>query len=477
MSVIDAIIRGDAVAVRQLLVSCVSTTRSAVTSDAPRLPVQSWAVTRAVTLAASRGHTGVIQTLCELLPPPHPPLADGQAPDYNDAFRAAAAKGNSALVRFLCGLPAAFGVEPGGYGNQAVLSAAKFGHEDVVRLLYELPPERGVHVAVQGSRVLGAAAWGGHIGIVRFLCELPPDRRVDPSAKGNYSVFIAAKEGHTEVVRYLCQALLERGLSTRGGLNWPLRGAAAAGRLDVVRYLCELPLSRGVDPAARGNEAVYSAAEGGHKEVVKYLCSLPLSRGVNPGADGLGLYNCALTAAAERGFLETVRFLCLLPRGRGVDPTTHGCNPVLGAASTGRDEIVSFMCRLGPAEGFPLDAKQLLLKTLTRSNKYTCVVRSLCSLPASVGVSTVQLRRTLHDLNDDSSAPATWRALVWHALLWRSRWPVLALRELRGRGHATAKACVLQPCTRTQCQARSRDAQQPARALKLPSMSRKRIRQ
>jgi len=297
MSLSDAILRGDAAALRALLLDCINDrTSTSATRDAgvPNVPEEGFAA--AVCAAAKQGHLDVIQTLCELLPPPHPPLPFDIAADHNAVFHAAVGSGRLALVRYLCDLPTACGVVPGGRGNEALFLAVENHDEDMVRLLCDLPLERGVDPAAWGNLVLGTAAASGDIGIVRLLCELPPERGVDPAAIDNEPMKCAAQGGHLEVVRYLCELLPERGVGSVGHLNRSVAAAAENGDLDVVLYMCELPMDRGVDLS--DCEILIRALP--HKEVVKYLCALPLSRGVNPS-------HRVLQLAAHDGHLETVR--------------------------------------------------------------------------------------------------------------------------------------------------------------------------
>jgi len=201
---------------------------------------------------------------------------------------------------------------------------------------------------------------------------------------------------------------------------------------------------------------------------------LPLPSGLNLRND-----EYLLKAAIFTAQLETVRFVSLLPRGDSADSTVNDCHEAVLAAGflCDRDEMVAFLCRLGAAEGFPRDVKSLTLRKAVQA-EYTSVVRSLCSLPASVGLPYDDLHQLAFESHDaPGTARALYRALAWHTLLWRNRWPVLALRELRGRGHATAKARVAQPYTRTQCHARLCEAPQPVHyVLKRPRLSRKRRR-
>ena len=444
MSLKEAILRGDATAVRALLAEfasrspSASAARDAGVSDGPE---EGFAA--AVTTAAVLGHVDVIQTLCELLPPPHPPLPFDIAADDNVVLRVAAQEGQVALVRYLCGLPASFCVAPGARRNAALVVAAENHHEDVVRLLCALPPERGVRPGARDNQALRAAARSGHAGIVRLLCELPPARGVDPSAKHNDALCGAAGCGRTEVVEYLCQLPPERGVDPAVEDNMPLLLAAQSGQLEVVRHLCELPVERGVDLTARNNYVLRCA--GAYEELLKYLCGLPPSYGIDPGA-----YPMVLTIPASYGYLETVRFLCMLPRWRGVDPAADDCDAVLAAAAARHDDVVAFMCRLGPADGFPSQAKVFLLREALH-NGFTSVVRNVCSLPASVGVSSADMRRLLHDASKNAPvaaaplAAATCRAVLHQALLWRGRRRLLTLRVLRESGHVTAKRCVGPP--------------------------------
>ena len=444
MSLTDAIIRGDAAAVRALLIDYINDrTSTSATRDARVPNVSKEGFAAAVREAAKQGHLDVIQTLCELLPPPHPPLPFDIAAD-NTVCDYAVLGGHVALVRYLCDLPPAFGFDPSASG---IFCAVENRDEDMVRLLCDLPLERGVDPAEWDNQALRSAAASGDIGIVRLLCELPPERGVDPTAMHNQPLNCAAQGGHIDVVRYLCELPPERGVDSVGHLNWPVAAAAENGHLDVVRYMCELPVDRGVDVS--DCDILIRALP--HKEVVKYLCGLPLSRGVNPGNGGF-----VLLVAAEAGHLETVRFLCQLPRNRGVDPAADECMAVLHAADSGHDEIVAFLCRLGPADGFPCYAKRALLEHAVREEA-TSVFRSVCSLPASVGVSCTDLRNLLLDFDDLWPEPGTpgaeCRALCWQALCWRTRSPLLALRALRQCGRARVGIGVAQPVflTHTPC--------------------------
>jgi len=261
MSLTDAILLGDAAAVRALVVDSISASPSTrAARDATALHVPEEDFTAAVQRAAERGHDDVIRTLCELLPPPNPPLPFDIAAKDNGVYFAAVSAGHVALVRYLCDLPAAFGVAPGARDSEALFIAVERNSEDLVRLLCELPPERGVDPAEWDNQALRDAARFGHVGIVRLLCELPLERGVDPSAFQNEALCSAAGDGHAEVVQCLCQLPPERGVDPRMSGSRALEEAARGGHLDVVRALCEQ-----VDPFSHGGWILRCAMH--HKEL------------------------------------------------------------------------------------------------------------------------------------------------------------------------------------------------------------------
>ena len=130
-----------------------------------------------------------------------------------------------------------------------------------------------------------------------------------------------------------------------------------------------------------------------------------------------------------------------------MDPAAEKCAAVTDAAFFGHEEVVAFLCRLGPADGFPCDAKNMLLRCAAERQDVS-VIHSLCILPASVGVSCTNLRELFPQFPDlcevtPGTVGAMCQALCWQTLLWRRRRLLLTLCVLRERGHATAKGPAL----------------------------------
>ena len=127
-----------------------------------------------------------------------------------DAFMWAAANGHTPLVRHWCdacdwcmdSTQTKNGVCHTLPRNAALQVAAQNGHLDVVRFLCELPAAHGVDLSTDHNAALRGAAKAGRLEVVRYLCQLPARRGVEPG--GTTTVLLAASaNGHTEVVQFL----------------------------------------------------------------------------------------------------------------------------------------------------------------------------------------------------------------------------------------------------------------------------------
>lgn len=249
------------------------------------------ALQHALQRAAQYDQLPVVRFLCEL-PPRY-----GLASALLDALGQAAAHGHLEVVQFLCARLAAPSCGQGRHTlvhlqNIALVWAASKGRMRVVRHLCELPPARGVEPSFLNNAAVRHAATGGHLSVVRFLCELPVARGVDPAACDNFAVKCAAQLGYLSLVHYLCELPPHRGIRVTydGGLrrgltsiNDALVGAAFHGYLAVVRYLCALPPARGFAATKWLPLALAVATQRGHEAVAQHLRGLMASSGLVEG--------------------------------------------------------------------------------------------------------------------------------------------------------------------------------------------------
>jgi ankyrin repeat protein len=293
--------------------------------------------------AVATGDIGTVRGLCW----------DGDvdvdpAANNSKAIHMAARRGHLAIVQFLCEMHLSnpwLGIDPAAKDNKAVYYAAREGHLPVVRYLCELGL-RHPWLGISGfawiesnlcdRTPLYAAACKGHLGVVQYLCELGCTLSIDtiPSFAAGFGVCIsdAGRKGHLVIVQYLCELMLSRPLLRMNSLLWmnaALINAARFGHVDVVRYLCELAMSHpslGMNPAARKNRAIGSATFEGHLSVVQYFCELALAQpslGISPAA----AFEEVVSWSPERA--EVLVFLCefgLAHPELGIDPTFNNYN-------------------------------------------------------------------------------------------------------------------------------------------------------
>lgn len=349
-----------------------------------------------VSCAARHNYTAVFQCVIETM------WTQCRAPcvvqSATRALSLAAARGHLAIVRALCELPSQRGVDPTTWHmsqcRSMLRNAMEGQHADVARYLCEVASTRGTDLCANDNELIVLAASFGCLAVVRFLCDLSATRRVmrcgrvksthrvDPAANDNQPLLVAAANGCVAVVRYLCTLHPRRGVNPGARDNAALRYAASNGHTGVVRVLCDLPLARGVDPAAKSNATLRRAVKRGHEGVARYLCDLPLARGVDPGACG----NDALISAAENGFTRLVRWLCELPVGRGVAPGARNNVAIRRAAMFGHAEVVRYLCALRLARGVDPSALGNAAMRMAIFGGHEEVVRCLSALPAVRGV-------------------------------------------------------------------------------------------
>ncbi|KAJ3327807.1 hypothetical protein HDU76_011100 [Blyttiomyces sp. JEL0837] len=280
--------------------------------------------TKALSLACSSGHAGVVEYLLDEINNPTEFRADFPS------FANACMDGHLEVAKTLNSrLPH---IEPSAHENAAIIGAAERGNAEVVKYLLEL---NCVDVRLAGGTALLYACQYDYVNVVKVLLEIGG---VNPAFDGNAAICVAASYGHANVVGYLLRVngvdatvgdlkalraaivndhlevvklllgvvKIEAKQSTHVNEAWMF--AVQNGFVEVVEYL--LLTVENIDPGREDNLAIAYAADNGDVDMVKLLLG---ARGVNAGDDD----NYALTVACERGHAEVVE---LLIRDRNVDP-------------------------------------------------------------------------------------------------------------------------------------------------------------
>ena len=205
-------------------------------------------------------------------------------------------------VRCLCAWPVERGIHPDDFEHHhsALRAAARRGNVDMVRHLCDLLLARGMDLGARSGVILQIAA--DCLPVLQYLCELPVDLGIDPGVRDNKVLRVAAQFGRVDIVQFLCELPVERGVDPGACGNLPIQLAAAYGHLPVVQYLCELPRERGVRPGAKRGRALFLAAAKGHLHEVRYLFVWLRER-------GLLVPNGALRKASEKGHDAVVEYL------------------------------------------------------------------------------------------------------------------------------------------------------------------------
>jgi ankyrin repeat protein len=251
-------------------------------------------------------------------------VGDGIA---SEAFSKACAKGQVAMVRFLCD-PNTGIVNPSANDNDAVIRASANGHSEVVKLLLE---DERVDPAARDQEALCAACSISHD-------EYKSDDEAGDSDKNTGPDDCATQERHhkgaTEIVRLLLQDYrVDPGVNE----NMPLGQACREGHTEIVKLLLA---HDGVDPAGDGNYAVIAAAMSGHTEIVRLLLA-------DPRVDPSDQNNNALLSPCQTGYTSVIRLLLADPR---VDPTANNHECIANACEGGYPKTVRLLLDDGRAD-------------------------------------------------------------------------------------------------------------------------------
>jgi ankyrin repeat protein len=219
-------------------------------------------------------------------------------------------------------------------GWTALIAAVPHGNIEMVKQLLAAGADVNARTD-EGFTALISTASRGHVEIVKLLLDSGADVNAITN-HGHTALKGATRPGHTEVVRLL----LDRGALQDDALpaqnNDTLAGAAAQGRTRAVREL----LASGAKVNAKNEHGVLpliGAAAHGHAKVVQLL----LDKGAQVNArDEHG--STALIAAAGHDHLDVVEIL--LAHGADVNAKNkNGITALRSAAGQGRAEVVKLL--------------------------------------------------------------------------------------------------------------------------------------
>ncbi|KAK1255692.1 hypothetical protein MKX07_007951 [Trichoderma sp. CBMAI-0711] len=273
-----------------------------------------------ITLAASYGHTKVIQALVDFGADFRAPTRSGWSP-----INVACSRGKIEVAKLLLDV---YGVSMESDEDNRwspLRSASVFGHANMVCYLIQ----RGADISERsetGWTCLHSAAEAGH---TRAVAELI-DHGLDPMALtelGWTPIILATDKGHDAVVNQL----LDRGADIEQpcrNLWTPLCMAASRGNYDI----CRLLLNRGANIAARamaGWLPLALAASNGHDPAVSLLigCGADIHMTIDNGWT-------PLMAAADNGHSSTA--LILINKGAVVEAKSKNGSTALMCAADGR---------------------------------------------------------------------------------------------------------------------------------------------
>ena len=298
------------------------------------------------------------------------------------ALTLAAERGHEGIVNILLGRedinPDQADINP---GLTPLIWAADHGHEGVVKLLLE---REDVNLNATdgefGCTALSWAADNGRVGVVKIFLEredVNPNQELPDSYQT--LLFWAAKEGHEEVIKVLLErkdlnpnvvdwefngTLLDWAVSKRneevlkilfkrqdlnpngsGNKETPLYLAARHGREWIVKMLLEREnISPDyIDPELFDQTPLAVAAEHGHEGVVKILLE---RKDVNPDHEDIEYGQTPLSLAAEYGHEGVVK---MLSKRKDVNPNhvdeSYGKTPLSLAAGNGHEGVVKMLLR------------------------------------------------------------------------------------------------------------------------------------
>lgn len=320
--------------------------RSLIQQGAP-LSSQGFAGRNALTLAACKGHTAIVQLMLDATA--EPGAEERRAVVHHmsrglqrTALECAAAGGHDAILTALLEEEARIGATPGRHFHRTPLEwAAMNGHLKTVRLLLSSGADvnEGISEGYDHTALMVAARWG-HAQVVKELVEVGADLEAsdaDGTALIKATIGRASEDAGLAILetllagganleatdfhhrtalyhaaalsrRRLLRSLLEAGANPDGAPDAyagesPLKAAAMRGDLESVQLL----LTAGADPegSTPGRTALMLAASAGHRDVLEAL----LDAGVEVNAKASSWPRTALACAAEAGQIECVRFL------------------------------------------------------------------------------------------------------------------------------------------------------------------------
>jgi ankyrin repeat protein len=185
------------------------------------------------------------------------------------------------------------------YGITPLYLAASNGDAAIVTRLLEAGADPDGALA-DGETVLMTAARTGNVGALKALLARGANVRAREKRKGQDALMWAAAEDNAAAVTALIEAGADRDARSTGGSFTPFLFAVRAGHLDASRAL----LDAGVDvnqQLSDGTSALVLAVMNAHYELAGQL----LARGANPNADAQGwtaLHQVAWSRRHNAGF-------------------------------------------------------------------------------------------------------------------------------------------------------------------------------
>ena len=308
------------------------------------------AVTTALIAAAANGQTEIVRLLLAA----NADVTLKTRPTSTTALSRAASRGYLDAVRLL------LGASPGQAsqsGNLALLEAARNGHENVARALLDAGVAPNPASSSDASAVYDAAC-AGHTGVLRALLEKGGDSNaVSNPYSSEPALYCAVSRGNWAAAT----VLVERGadvnsINSSGGtaIGAVLGTSTIEGRLKMLTLLLDkgafidTPTYRnGLTPLLKAIASLSSARSGvrggspdrEQTEVVKLL----ISRGANINLKGGQMPTSPLYDAAKNGMTDIVQVLL----GKGADVTVSANGGSLLSAAARYPETVEILRKAG----------------------------------------------------------------------------------------------------------------------------------